>query len=40
MNKLKPYLMTGLTVLAVLVVYKLVIQPYAPDSLKKYLPSV
>ncbi len=40
MNKIKPYLLTGLTVLIVLAVYKIVVQPFVPASVQKYLPTV
>jgi hypothetical protein len=42
MGKFTPYLKTGLTVLLVLVVYKLVLQPIVSknDTAAKFLPSV
>ena len=40
MSKIKPYLQTALTVLVVLAVYKVFIQPMIPASLQKYTPSV
>ena len=42
MSKIMPYLKTALTVIAILVVYKLIAQPtvQANATLSKYLPSV
>jgi hypothetical protein len=42
MSKMKPFLQTALTVLAVLVVYKLIVQPAVikNETLAKYLPAV
>jgi hypothetical protein len=40
MKKLSPYLKTAATVLIVLVIYKIVIQPFIPASIANYAPKV
>lgn len=40
MNKLMPYLKTAATVIVILMVYKIILQPRLPDSIKTYFPSV
>lgn len=40
MSKFMPYLKTAATVIVILAVYKLVIQPRLPASVRGYLPSV
>ena len=40
MKKLSPYLKTAATVLIILVIYKIALQPFIPASIQKYTPNV
>ena len=40
MKKVKPYLILAASVLAILAIYKVVVQPRLPDAAKNILPSV